>query len=198
MKMGICGEHGGDPPPSAFAKPLGLITCRVRHSACRSRVSPPLRLPCARSSLTGLVPLEDLKTGGKRAIARALSRLDRTNLTVEDAALLDEAFAAPLGMVIGLTGPPGVGKSTLTQALIERLRATGKSVAVIAVDPSSQKPVVRCWATARGFPLTRKMPNFSCARWLPVIDWEGFRITPSPRRCCCALCSTWCWSKRSA
>lgn len=85
------------------------------------------------------MPLEDLKTGGKRAIARALSRLDRTNLTVEDAALLDEAFAAPLGMVIGLTGPPGVGKSTLTQALIERLRATGKSVAVIAVDPSSQK-----------------------------------------------------------
>lgn len=83
--------------------------------------------------------LEDLKTGGKRAIARALSRLDRANLTAVDAALLDEAFAAPLGMVIGLTGPPGVGKSTLTQALIERLRAAKKSVAVIAVDPSSQK-----------------------------------------------------------
>jgi LAO/AO transport system kinase len=85
------------------------------------------------------VPLEDLKTGGKRAIARALSRLDRANLTAEDAMLLDEAFAAPLGIVIGLTGPPGVGKSTLTQALIERLRAAKKSVAVIAVDPSSQK-----------------------------------------------------------
>ncbi|MFN3226896.1 MAG: ArgK/MeaB family GTPase [Hyphomicrobiales bacterium] len=85
------------------------------------------------------MPLEDLKTGGKRAIARALSRLDRPNLTAEDATLLDEAFAKPLGMVIGLTGPPGVGKSTLTQALIERLRATEKSVAVIAVDPSSQK-----------------------------------------------------------
>jgi LAO/AO transport system kinase len=85
------------------------------------------------------VPLEDLKTGGKRAIARALSRLDRPNLTAEDATLLDEAFAKSLGMVIGLTGPPGVGKSTLTQALIERLRATEKSVAVIAVDPSSQK-----------------------------------------------------------
>ncbi|MFN3172005.1 MAG: ArgK/MeaB family GTPase [Hyphomicrobiales bacterium] len=85
------------------------------------------------------MPLEDLKTGGKRAIARALSRLDRANLTAEDAALLDEAFASPLGIVIGLTGPPGVGKSTLTQALIERLRAAKKSVAVIAIDPSSQK-----------------------------------------------------------
>jgi LAO/AO transport system kinase len=85
------------------------------------------------------VPLEDLKTGGKRAIARALSRLDRPDLTAEDAALLDAAFATPHGMVIGLTGPPGVGKSTLTQALIERIRAAEKSVAVIAVDPSSQK-----------------------------------------------------------
>lgn len=85
------------------------------------------------------MPLEDLKTGGKRAIARALSRLDRASLTAEDATLLDEAFAAPLGIVIGLTGPPGVGKSTLTQALIERLRAAKKSVAVIAIDPSSQK-----------------------------------------------------------
>ncbi|MEO0385551.1 MAG: P-loop NTPase fold protein [Pseudomonadota bacterium] len=84
------------------------------------------------------MPLEDLKTGGKRAIARALSRLDRPELTLEDAKLLDNAYAQPQGIVIGLTGPPGVGKSTLTQALIERIRAAGQSVAVIAVDPSSQ------------------------------------------------------------
>ncbi len=83
--------------------------------------------------------LDDIRTGGKRAIARALSRLDRPNLTADDAALLDQAFAKPLGLVIGLTGPPGVGKSTLTQALIERIRAEEQSVAVIAIDPSSQK-----------------------------------------------------------
>lgn len=82
--------------------------------------------------------LEDLKTGGKRAIARALSRLDRSELTLEDAKLLDNAYAQPQGIIIGLTGPPGVGKSTLTQALIESIRAVGQSVAVIAVDPSSQ------------------------------------------------------------
>jgi LAO/AO transport system kinase len=84
------------------------------------------------------VLLEDLKSGGKRAIARVLSRLDRPELTLEDAKLLDAAYAEPQGIVIGLTGPPGVGKSTLTQALIERVRAADKSVAVIAVDPSSQ------------------------------------------------------------
>src|SRR5699024_5664680 len=39
--------------------------------------------------------------------------------------------------VIGLTGAPGVGKSTTTNALIGAYRAVGKSVAVLAVDPSS-------------------------------------------------------------
>ena len=39
--------------------------------------------------------------------------------------------------VVGLTGSPGVGKSTTTAALIAALRAQGKRVAVLAVDPSS-------------------------------------------------------------
>jgi LAO/AO transport system kinase len=82
--------------------------------------------------------LNDIRSGGKRAVARALSQLDRAALSENQATLLDEAFASPQGRVIGLTGPPGVGKSTLTQALIERLRADSQSVAVIAVDPSSQ------------------------------------------------------------
>ncbi len=82
--------------------------------------------------------LETIRSGGKRAIARTLSALDRPDLTAEAAELLDDAFARPHGRVLGLTGPPGVGKSTLTQALIERLRAQGRSVAVVAIDPSSQ------------------------------------------------------------
>lgn len=83
--------------------------------------------------------LEALRSGGKRAVARALSRLDRDQLSQDNAALLDAAFNAPQGLVLGLTGPPGVGKSTLTQALIEAVRTLGQSVAVVAVDPSSQK-----------------------------------------------------------
>lgn len=81
---------------------------------------------------------EGLKAGTKRDIARALSSLDRPVLREHQAELLDKAFHAPHGKVIGLTGPPGVGKSTLTQALIERIRAGGQTVAVIAIDPSSQ------------------------------------------------------------
>ena len=62
---------------------------------------------------------------------------------VEDASpLLREVMAAlaPLtghAHVVGLTGPPGVGKSTTTNALVGRLRAGGRRVGVLAVDPSS-------------------------------------------------------------
>jgi LAO/AO transport system kinase len=54
------------------------------------------------------------------------------------AALLDEACLAPAAQVLGLTGPPGVGKSTLIAGLIRRWRGAGVTVGVIAVDPSSR------------------------------------------------------------
>src|SRR6185437_5996812 len=50
------------------------------------------------------------------------------------AALADDAGRAH---VVGLTGPPGVGKSTTTSALVTTLRARGSRVGVLAVDPSS-------------------------------------------------------------
>lgn len=83
--------------------------------------------------------LGELKAGGKRAIADALSRLETAMEAPETARLLDAAAAAPLGVAIGLTGPPGVGKSTLTDALIRGWRERGKTVAVLAVDPSSTR-----------------------------------------------------------
>ena len=54
-------------------------------------------------------------------------------------ALLDAACAAPRAHVIGITGPPGVGKSTLTNSLVARARARSETVGVIAVDPSSRR-----------------------------------------------------------
>lgn len=78
--------------------------------------------------------LAELRAGGKPALARALAMLE----TRPDAGLLDAAFADPRGVALGLTGPPGVGKSTLTGALIPRLRGQGRTVGVIAVDPSSR------------------------------------------------------------
>lgn len=53
--------------------------------------------------------------------------------------LLDAAFRTPHGHVLGLTGPPGVGKSTLVNALVAQWRERGESIGVIAVDPSSKR-----------------------------------------------------------
>ncbi len=86
-----------------------------------------------------MLSLESLKSGGKPALARALARLERAPEAPETLALLDTAFAAPRAQVIGVTGPPGVGKSTLVGALIAELRRQELSVGVIAVDPSSKR-----------------------------------------------------------
>ncbi|HYD30922.1 MAG TPA: methylmalonyl Co-A mutase-associated GTPase MeaB [Azospirillaceae bacterium] len=80
-----------------------------------------------------------LARGEKGALARTLARLESDSEHSDVMALLDTAYAEPVAQVIGLTGPPGVGKSTLTGALITTLRAAGRTVAVIAVDPSSRR-----------------------------------------------------------
>lgn len=72
-------------------------------------------------------------------MARALSQIERHAEADETIALLSQAWADPRAQVIGLTGPPGVGKSTLTSSLIGAWRAAGLSVGVIAVDPSSKR-----------------------------------------------------------
>lgn len=80
-----------------------------------------------------------LRTGGKRALAETLARVEQASENAETAALIDAAYLAPRAHVIGFTGPPGVGKSTLIDMLIRQWRAAGISVGVIAVDPSSRK-----------------------------------------------------------
>lgn len=83
--------------------------------------------------------LDSLRAGGKAALARALAQLERGAGSLEAAALLDAADADPGGHVLGLTGPPGVGKSTLTGALVRAARERGRTVGVVAVDPSSTR-----------------------------------------------------------
>src|SRR5690606_6465699 len=85
-----------------------------------------------------LANLGALKGGGKAALARALARIEARPDAADTAALLDDAWSQPRGYVIGLTGPPGVGKSSLTRRLISAWREVGRTVAVIAVDPSSR------------------------------------------------------------
>lgn len=85
--------------------------------------------------------LDALREGGKRAIARCLADMESGAERAEVAQLLDAAQAgAQTGAqahVIGLTGPPGVGKSSLVNELIARWRRDGRTVAVVAIDPSS-------------------------------------------------------------
>lgn len=82
--------------------------------------------------------IETIRAGGKPAVARALAAVETNGGTVRHAALLDACAEAPGGHVLGLTGPPGVGKSTLTNALIRMIRSRGETLGVIAVDPSSR------------------------------------------------------------
>jgi LAO/AO transport system kinase len=78
----------------------------------------------------------DARTGDRRALARLLTELEGRTPAGEAAvrALYGEAGKAHL---VGVTGPPGVGKSTLVAALITEARSAGRSVAVLAIDPSS-------------------------------------------------------------
>lgn len=80
--------------------------------------------------------LEKARNGSEYAAARCARRLDDRD--PEMLALLPEIFNARQGaQLIGLTGNPGAGKSTLTNRIIRSYRSMGHRVAVIAVDPSS-------------------------------------------------------------
>jgi LAO/AO transport system kinase len=83
-------------------------------------------------------PLDALAGGGKPALAAALARLEQAPEAEATLALLDAAYRAPRAHVVGVTGPPGVGKSTLVGVLIAAWRRAGETVGVIAVDPSSR------------------------------------------------------------
>lgn len=82
--------------------------------------------------------LDALRKGGKRALSEALARIESNAAEERALSLVDAAYCDPLAHVIGFTGPPGVGKSTLVNCLMRRWRAAGVTVGVIAVDPSSQ------------------------------------------------------------
>ena len=77
-----------------------------------------------------------LLAGNVRALARAIRLVEDRDPTAE-ALLRDVRGRAGAAHVIGITGPPGSGKSTVCDQLIIRWRAAGHRVGVIAVDPSS-------------------------------------------------------------
>lgn len=99
-----------------------------------SRKAPTARATTADSPMSARVAA--LLAGDRRQLAACVTDLE--SLSPSAPALL-AALAPHLGraVVAGITGPPGAGKSTLVNALIALARASGRRVAVIAVDPSS-------------------------------------------------------------
>ena len=73
--------------------------------------------------------LEAVRTGDRKALSRAISRVEAGETLAPT--------ESPNVPVVGITGPPGAGKSTLISSLIEEMRRRGQTVAVLAVDPSS-------------------------------------------------------------
>jgi len=74
--------------------------------------------------------LSQVRNGDRQALAKAITVIENTGIAFE----IEEGANA---QVVGITGAPGVGKSTTVDALIKLLRERNFSVAVLAVDPSS-------------------------------------------------------------
>jgi LAO/AO transport system kinase len=90
--------------------------------------------------IASLVPA--VRAGERNAVARALNLVEdrRAGARPPIAALLRALGGGrPAGHRVGLTGPPGVGKSTLVSTLAGHLRKRGHTVGVLAVDPSSRR-----------------------------------------------------------
>jgi LAO/AO transport system kinase len=84
--------------------------------------------------MTDLV--QELLAGNRRALARLLTLIENDQASAEP--VLSALFPHTGGAwVIGITGAPGTGKSTLVNAITKRYRELGKTVGVIAVDPTS-------------------------------------------------------------
>jgi LAO/AO transport system kinase len=78
--------------------------------------------------------LDEIRAGDQRALSRAISMVENEVTGFEN--LLDSAHAAPTP-IVGITGAPGAGKSTLTDCLLSDLVREHNNIAVICIDPSS-------------------------------------------------------------
>lgn len=92
--------------------------------------------PSGRSAVAVPELIAQARSGNPRAVARLITLVEEASPLLRE---VMKALAQHTGhaMIVGLTGSPGVGKSTSTSALVTEFRKAGKRVAVLAVDPSS-------------------------------------------------------------
>jgi LAO/AO transport system kinase len=80
--------------------------------------------------------VDQVRSGDVRALARAITAIE--NRSAEASEILKALFPySGKTRIVGLTGPPGAGKSTLVDSLARRYRKQGRTVAIVAVDPTS-------------------------------------------------------------
>ena len=75
----------------------------------------------------------------KIELSNILEKIEIDGHSLENIKLLDNLHSQPKSHVLGITGPPGAGKSSLIDKLITIIRKKKKTVGVIAIDPSSSK-----------------------------------------------------------
>ena len=150
-----------------------------------------------------------LREGDLSAAPAALNLLESTTQAdrAQAGALLGEVSPARLGAeakghVIGVTGPPGAGKSTLLSALLHSWRGQGRTVAMLAVDPSSRRSggsllgdrariefdpadrgvLIRSTAAGERLGDWRGRPARPRTRWRRRLTWSSWRRSASGRR----------------
>ena len=118
-----------------------------------------------------------LLTGNRRALARTIS-------LVEDGGPEAHALLAALyphtgrSHVIGITGAPGTGKSTLVNALAKAYREQARTVGIIAVDPTSPFSGGLCSAIGFECGIWRAIQASSSAAWRRAAAWADWRAPP--------------------
>ena len=115
---------------------------------------------------------ERLLAGDKRALARGITLVENDDPAGWE--LVREVYPhTGKARIIGFTGPPGVGKSTLIGALVKHARERDRQVAMLSVDPSSPFTQGRCSETASGSPTTSSTRASTSARWPAAVRCGG-------------------------
>ena len=123
------------------------------------------------------------RDGDPRAVARLISQVEDASPALREVMSLLIPHAGRAA-VLGVTGSPGVGKSTTTSALVTAFRADGRRVGVLAVDPSSPFSGGACSVTGYACRSTPPTPGSTSGPWPPVDTW-AVSPGPHPRRCGC-------------